>query len=293
MGALLGRHHPPDRRPSYQLVEDLQARLHNDPRVTTDAVTGRRLDAPPYSRRYLELLASRPGFTSDVATPPRIPMSGFQYGPPDLVVGQKAFSLGRKPDSTAYALFGLAAGKQLPELSWDLHVYEELGVVTVCSGGNHRSLACLLWGEHRVPLGQVTWTRKTGFASERSREAMAFDEALQPNGLIRLSESSDLAELLELFDGTTPTERQQLGRYYGNFDFERLWSGADSGPSPALREVRSGLDALRAMAHHESEHFLFEFCRRRVRADLLRRHRILECQDSFSVSADPLPHPVR
>jgi hypothetical protein len=264
-----------------EYAQELQARLASDRRVTCDAVTGRQLGRTPFASSYLGYL-QHAGTTRDLGTgQPQVPIAGYIYTRTDLREPAFAFGLGVKYPSTAHALFGLAKGVALPERGWDLVVYEDYGAVMVGSGGNHRSLAHMLWGEPRVTTRSIKLVRAGRAIDDELNRALLFYEDATRGCTIGPSSIRDLSEIRRIFVESTHSEREILRAFMRDTFVSAQYLGMRSqgGLSFEVEELRAALSGLRKLESVRSRNFWFSVSRRRALEKLKREERILRWLD--------------
>ena len=135
---------------------ELMRRLASDPAVRTDAHTARILNQPRYAVGYLRWLQKGASYECLESPLPPVPIDYFEYGRDDAGF-VPAYSGGVKPHTVANALLAVAAGRKVSGWMWDLSLFDsDPPILTVSSGGNHRTLACYLWGAPDVDASKLT-----------------------------------------------------------------------------------------------------------------------------------------
>lgn len=206
--ALVRRGYSSDRAIPHELACELRDACAADDTITTDSVTGRRMDMHRFAWSYLWYLSD--GATvreaSNVVPLDEVMLIRSEF--------REAFALGPKFDSTARALFGLAEGKRLPGLSWGLSVYiggDDL-ITMVSGGGCHRTLAHYLYGETTVGASRITAYESRHASDPILNQALLFLE--RTLGVQLFAEHSSERKLLkEIYLSTTPTDLEVVGQY--------------------------------------------------------------------------------
>lgn len=133
-------------RPNLALVRELLSSNHV---IKSDVVTGRCLSRS-FATSYLDWLLHHGTWRVLSYQDAQVEVNHFEYDRPDLVAPSPAYLGGVKWPSTMASLLKLGRGGTLESNGWDLAWFPESEFLTVCNGGNHRTLAHMLWGRKNV-----------------------------------------------------------------------------------------------------------------------------------------------
>jgi hypothetical protein len=263
---------PLNAEPSDGLISDLRHALAADPVVTSDSITGKRIDVFNWSRNYLHFLQEK-GETSTRRRHFRA--EGFIYGRGDeLRDGAGAYELGKKYPTTASVLFSLARGEEISNWGLDLRVYCDHSIVTVGSGGNHRMLALMLWGGSCGWVEDVEFISAPEIASLRLHETFAFSDTL--GSVVDIRRTADLEKMRWLMDTATPDERAIMELYFQRNPIGvRTFDESKSGPSQPILTVLRAHQGLKRLREFSKIKFWLPWTRERARKQLLRDEPIL------------------
>ena len=211
--------------------------------------------------------------------PSRVPINGFMYTHWELRVGTRAYELGHKYDTTASVLFALANGEKLPERKWDLRVYADHQLLVVRSGGVHRSLAYMLWGQEEVPVREVLSTHAPSAASLLLNDAMLFGEQLGPTPPARVAtpgRRSDIEEMLRIYCESSEGYREALKMYFSKYpiDADHRDEGLQS-TSWQMGQVSNAFRGLQRLDDLLAKHFWLTWSERRAAKKLAAEERIV------------------
>ena len=198
----------------WEMTKALVKVLGADQRIVADSVTGKRLGYTAYARSYLDYLRKVGELEErhDVPTPD-LPVRNFIYtrgwgwwttskGVPP------AWCLGEKSSSTASVLFGLALGQQIRTDSWDLFFFPEEQILTTASGGQHRSLAHMLWGKSPPEELEVDVYHTVNRADPDLNQALLLLESILHMGINAYGmKEKDLTRAKDLYLSTPPKDR--------------------------------------------------------------------------------------
>ncbi|RYZ43150.1 MAG: hypothetical protein EOO71_04695 [Myxococcaceae bacterium] len=202
------------------MTEALVRVLGADQRIVADIVTGKPIGYTAYAQSYLDYLQNFGELEErhDVPTPD-IPVWNFIYtrgrgwwtsseGTPP------AWRLGEKSDSTTSVLFGLALGAHINTSGWDLFFYPEEQILTTASGGQHRSLAHMLWGKSPPTGLEVDVYHTTDRADPDLNQALLLFESILPiNTTTRGLNKNDFTRAKELYLSTPSEDRSLIARF--------------------------------------------------------------------------------
>lgn len=203
-----------------EMTEALVNVLTADRRIAADSVTGKLIGYTTYAQSYLVYLreVGEVEERHDVTTP-GLPVWNFVYtrgwGWWTSTTGiSPAWRLGEKSDSTASVLFGLALGKRINTADWDLFFYPEEQILTIASGGQHRSLAHMLWGKSPPEELEVAVYHTVNRADPDLNQALLLLESILPmdintNGL----KVKDFTRAKDLYLSTPPEDRSLIASF--------------------------------------------------------------------------------
>jgi hypothetical protein len=113
---------------------------------------------------------------------------------------QKLCSGGVYPSVTYTALFGLSVGHKLPSHSLEVCYFPRHGIAQLGSGGAHRFLACILWGELVVKPQIATLCTEWDEPDWEYNEALLAIESILPReSWVKLEGTLEERELLKRF----------------------------------------------------------------------------------------------
>lgn len=140
-------------------IKVLKQLCSGDSRIINDKLLSQNLSIKPYSRNFLDILR-----TYSVRRESRKPLLlpepfEFIYSRDDLSFNKLYFG-GVKGESTYSCIMGLSRGDALEKYGWNLNFYEKENILTIVGGGNHRTLAHLMYGNYNF-LPQYHYIHKT------------------------------------------------------------------------------------------------------------------------------------
>jgi hypothetical protein len=139
---------------SYQSYKILRPIFKEDKLIRADSITGRSLEDCGLSNNYLRWLSCKAGNDWDKFRCKGSVPSEICFDKHHPVHNQGfAFEGGRKYDSTFSCLIALYERKFLSSGNWDFVYYPQDGIIESGSGGHHRTLAHVLYGEPRMNPG--------------------------------------------------------------------------------------------------------------------------------------------
>ena len=232
------------------LYDQVISQFRSDPIITTDSITGQLLGFKRVARSYYNLLVKY-----SVATPfkrdfPPVTLSNFIY---EYVGAQEkedihAYEGGveRKRHSTISCLFGLAENKVLA--SYSLYgIYLENSGILANDGGNHRSLAHVLWGQPYINFESLTWLKEQIPLDQELNQALLVVDSIQPaNGGFKFVDytTREIDHIKEFASLITDSEKIILTNYVQHLDNSDRYTGSESvrtidGLEETLIELRS------------------------------------------------------
>lgn len=128
----------------------------SNPQILNDALINQKLDEPRYSSSYIEFLSHR-SHRRDISNEPLEINQPFDfiYGRSDFETmsgasrDRQLYCGGIKFDSTFQCILSLADSEPLCGSGWGLQFFQNEGILVVNGGGNHRTLAHLLYGDYK------------------------------------------------------------------------------------------------------------------------------------------------
>jgi hypothetical protein len=139
---------------NYSFYINIQNEFSNDPVIISDTCVTQSLFNVRISKNYLEWL-KKTGIEERIYSGEySVELDKFFYDPSS---NRKmlAYKGGDKFDSTYWSLFQLAEGIELPRHTWSSTFHVNEGILKVASGGSHRLLAHVLWGEFVIKPDEI------------------------------------------------------------------------------------------------------------------------------------------
>jgi hypothetical protein len=205
----------------FEMAKALKQVLAADARVTNDPVTGKRLGYTTYAQSYLVYLQEVGKLEErHKLITPDLPVWNFIYTRGwGRVASDKeappAYLLGEKYGSTASVLFGLAQRKSIETSDWDLFFYPEEQILTTASGGEHRTLAHMLWGQSPPEYLEVDVYHTTGRTDSELNQALLFFESILPQNINTHGLAiQDFEQAKGLHLSTPPEDRMLIASFY-------------------------------------------------------------------------------
>lgn len=139
---------------NYSFYINIQNEFSNDPVITSDTCVTQSLFNVRISKNYLKWL-EKTGVEERIHFGKySVELDKFFYDPSS---NRKmlAYKGGDKFTSTYWSLFQLAEGIELPRHTWSSTFHVNEGILKVASGGSHRLLAHVLWGEPMIKPDEI------------------------------------------------------------------------------------------------------------------------------------------
>jgi hypothetical protein len=138
---------------NYSFFKEVKDLLRTDPVITSDTYTSRLLGYSNVSPNYIDWCDNFSTRSTKLNSSQTVYLDRFIYtrnggsmfGKPTAET--KRYEGGEKWTSTISCLFGLAEGKKLSSFRHSVYYYPKSKILKVDGGGNHRTLAHVLWGE--------------------------------------------------------------------------------------------------------------------------------------------------
>jgi hypothetical protein len=124
----------------------------DDPMITTDPITARRLGYFDTAENYLYWLGRHSQQKNYRHRRFAVSLDRFvyNYAHKQQQKIMPSYNGGVKWRTTFEALFTFSQQKKIPVFDMNARYYYEDGILTICDGGNHRLLAHVLWGSPRL-----------------------------------------------------------------------------------------------------------------------------------------------
>ncbi len=197
--------------------EALHARIAVARVITEDVLTGELLGYHRFASSFLDFLSENSS-KKEVRNPGPtcVDLSQLVYQRPDLstALAIKRCSGGIKYPTTFQCILALAQGNVLRPDLWDLSVFENEGIATIGSGGNHRTLAHLLFGDYRVTPEKIVYlkTALTGIDLATLNSAfLEIDTSIEPRRFLKTADQA--RGLIEWFSEVERQDRQLILAY--------------------------------------------------------------------------------
>lgn len=144
-------------RPEAQvLIGAVQEALRQDPVVRSDAVTGLHLDQPRVSRPMLTAEWAAKRAQVQTVRDGWVPVTLTHILDVPIRENHTDSLLGDKFTSTIATLLAMAAGQTISRFGVSVMIFPASGIVHVTSGGMHRALAALLYGQDGLAVEEAT-----------------------------------------------------------------------------------------------------------------------------------------
>jgi hypothetical protein len=163
-----------------RLFIHIRKKFEADPIITKDIITGQQLGYSKIAKSYLRWLDKYDTRTRITENFPPVQLDHFVYDYGDLQEKRQlpAYTGGIKWASTISCLFGLAEGKKLERGGLDAIYYNKAGILTISSGGNHRLLAHVLWGEPSIQPHHLIMIEETNSPNPQLNRALLIIETI-------------------------------------------------------------------------------------------------------------------
>lgn len=224
-----------------------------DQRIVSDSITGKLVGHTTYAESYLcylQVVGEREE-RRGVATP-NLPVWNLIYtrgwGWWTTTKGiTPVWRLGEKRESTASVLFGLALGRTITTIDWDLFYYPEEQILTIATGGQHRSLAHMLWGISPPDCLEVDVFHTTNRADPALNQALLLFESTLPMGINpRGMNNDDFTRAKELYLSTPAADRSLIAKFLSSH--QETWMPPDvPWGSQLMRECMSAFTQHRKL----------------------------------------------
>jgi hypothetical protein len=145
---------------NYSFYINIQNEFSNDPIITSDTCINQSLFNVRISKNYLKWLENT-GIEERIHFGEySVELNKFFYDPSSSHK-MLAYKGGYRFNSTYWSLFQFAEGIELPRHTWSSTFYVNEGILKVASGGSHRLLAHVLWGEHIIKPDEIILYKKS------------------------------------------------------------------------------------------------------------------------------------
>ncbi len=216
------------------IYKEARTRFSSDPIITTDAITSRRLGFYDFSRNYLFWQEHRSQLNiTDCNYTGNIRLDQFVYHYPyEEPEPLRSFSGGVKWLTTLQGLLTLVGDESIPIINMSVRYFTRSGILTIGSGGNHRLLAYVLWGESNINSESTTIITEKTIDPEFNTALLTIDSMFtRPEEFNKFKHilfrqfqlkyfSDEESEAIKAFvSDTTPEEQNILKRYIHETSF--------------------------------------------------------------------------